>query len=36
MNTTVVITGGGGVLCSAFAKEMARTGAPVALLDRNL
>lgn len=36
MNRTVVITGAGGVLCSAFAKEMARTGAPVALLDRNL
>lgn len=32
---TVVITGAGGVLCSAFAKEMAGTGAPVALLDIN-
>ena len=32
---TVVITGAGGVLCSAFAKEMAKTGAPVALLDIN-
>ena len=35
MNETVVITGAGGVLCSAFAKEMAKTGAPVALLDLN-
>ena len=35
MNNTVVITGAGGVLCSAFAKEMARDGAPVALLDLN-
>lgn len=33
MHGTVVITGAGGVLCSAFAKEMASTGAPVALLD---
>lgn len=32
---TVVITGAGGVLCSAFAREMAKTGAPVALLDVN-
>ena len=32
---TVVITGAGGVLCSAFAKEMAKTGAAVALLDLN-
>ena len=31
-----MITGAGGVLCSAFAKEMAKTGAPVALLDLNL
>lgn len=36
MHTTVVITGAGGVLCSAFAKEMARNGAPVALLDLNV
>lgn len=33
---TIVITGAGGVLCSAFAKEMAKTGAPVALLDLNI
>lgn len=31
-----VITGAGGVLCSAFAKVVARAGAKVALLDRNL
>ena len=31
----VVITGAGGVLCSMFAKAMARTGAKVALLDLN-
>ncbi len=36
MEKTVVITGAGGVLCSAFAKEMAKTGAPVALLDLNV
>ncbi len=36
MNNVVVITGAGGVLCSAFAKEMAKTGAPVALLDLNV
>lgn len=36
MNQTVVITGAGGVLCGAFAKEMAKTGAPVALLDLNV
>ena len=35
-NKTVVITGAGGVLCSAFAKEVARHGAKVALLDLNL
>lgn len=35
MNNTVVITGAGGVLCSAFAKEMARTGDAIALLDIN-
>lgn len=34
-NETVVITGAGGVLCSVFAKEMAGTGAGVALLDIN-
>ncbi len=30
---TVVITGGGGVLCGAFAKAMAEEGAKVAILD---
>ncbi|MBO7364007.1 MAG: SDR family oxidoreductase [Lachnospiraceae bacterium] len=30
-----VVTGAGGVLCSAFAKDLARAGAKVALLDRN-
>ena len=30
-----VITGAGGVLCSAFAKVLARAGAKVALLDLN-
>lgn len=30
-----VVTGAGGVLCSAFAKILARAGAKVALLDRN-
>ena len=33
MSKTVVITGAGGVLCSAFAKEMAKLGHRVALLD---
>lgn len=32
---TIVITGAGGVLCSAFAKELAKTGANIALLDLN-
>jgi len=31
-----VITGGGGVLCSAFAEELAKRGVKVALLDLNL
>lgn len=31
----VVVTGAGGVLCSYFAKEFARAGAKVALLDLN-
>ena len=31
-----VVTGAGGVLCSEFAKILARAGAKVALLDRNL
>ncbi|MGM9683300.1 MAG: SDR family oxidoreductase [Eubacteriales bacterium] len=33
---TAVVTGAGGVLCSAFAKTLARAGAKVALLDLNL
>lgn len=33
---TAVITGGGGVICSAFAKELSRHGAKVAILDLNL
>lgn len=33
---TAVVTGAGGVLCSAFAKTLARSGAKVALLDLNL
>ncbi len=32
-NKTVVITGGGGVLCGGFAKYMASLGAKVAILD---
>lgn len=32
----VVITGAGGVLCGYFAKEIAKTGAKVALLDLNV
>ena len=32
---TAVVTGGGGVLCSAFAKTIAKTGASVAILDLN-
>ena len=35
MKNVCVITGAGGVLCSAFAKEMARNGYAVALLDLN-
>ena len=31
-----VITGAGGVLCSAFAKALAQCGAKVAVLDLNL
>ena len=30
-----VVTGAGGVLCSGFAKVLARAGAKVALLDLN-
>lgn len=33
---TAVVTGAGGVLCSAFAKTLARAGAKVALLDLNI
>ncbi len=33
---TVVITGGGGVLCGMFAKALAKTGAKIAVLDLNL
>lgn len=32
----IVITGAGGVLCAYFAKELAKTGAKIALLDINL
>ncbi|MFA9500745.1 SDR family oxidoreductase [Mannheimia sp. E30BD] len=35
-NKVVIITGAGGVLCAYFAKEIAKTGAKVALLDINL
>ena len=35
-NKVAVVTGAGGVLCSAFAEELAREGAKVALLDLNL
>ena len=35
-NKVCVITGAGGVLCSSFAKEMAKNGYSVALLDLNL
>lgn len=31
-----VVTGGGGILCSAFAKAIAKTGAKVAVLDLNI
>lgn len=31
----IVVTGAGGVLCSMFAKELAKTGAKIALLDLN-
>ena len=32
----VVVTGAGGILCSLFAKAVAKCGAKVALLDLNL
>ena len=35
-NKVCVVTGAGGVLCSHFAKVLARAGAKVALLDLNL
>lgn len=35
-NKVAVVTGAGGVLCSKFAKSLAKCGAKVALLDRNL
>ncbi|MFY0686383.1 MAG: SDR family oxidoreductase [Cyclobacteriaceae bacterium] len=35
-NKTVVITGGGGVLCGAMAKHLAKQGASVAVLNRTL
>ncbi len=35
MNKTVVITGAGGVLCSSFAKHLAKNGYNIALLDIN-
>lgn len=34
-NKVAVVTGAGGVLCSAFASVLARAGAKVALLDKN-
>ena len=34
-NKLIVITGAGGVLCSSFARELAKNGARVALLDIN-
>ena len=34
-NKTVVITGGGGVLCSTFAEAVSKTGASVAIIDIN-
>ncbi|MBQ8357485.1 MAG: SDR family NAD(P)-dependent oxidoreductase, partial [Clostridia bacterium] len=36
MKKVCVITGAGGVLCSAFAREMAKNGMAVALLDLNV
>ena len=35
-NKVCVVTGAGGVLCASFAKEMAKNGYAVALLDINL
>ena len=36
MSKVVVITGAGGILCSSFAKEMAKQGHKVAVLDLNI
>jgi len=35
-NKVAVVTGGGGVLCSAFAKALAKCGAKIAVLDLNI
>ena len=35
-NKVAVVTGAGGVLCAAFAEDLAKCGAKVALLDINL
>ena len=35
-NKVVVITGAGGILCSEIAKEYAKYGAKIAVLDLNL
>ena len=35
-NKTAIVTGGGGVLCSMFAKALAKNGAKVAVLDLRL
>lgn len=35
-NKVIIVTGAGGVLCGYLAKELAQTGAKVALLDLNL
>ena len=34
-NKVIAITGAGGIICSAFAKALAKEGAKVALLDIN-
>ena len=35
MKKTIVITGAGGVLCSGFARHLAKSGTRIALLDLN-
>ena len=35
-NKVVVVTGGGGVLCSTLAEALAKQGAKLAILDLNL